>query len=735
MIKINENIISIETRNTTLVFGVYDYDDPRTIFNQNKKEICQIYYGLTNKKPDRINFEYKKGHGSNDEYDLNKLIFTTNGSGNNCETSLLLKNSDGTNINRFFFKDAKIIKGGVDVLGPKTRNVSETLDIVLEDEVLNLELHIYYSVCKDSDVISVKRKLINHGQTCYINRLTSLECPIPSNDLRVYTFDGKWLYERSRHFVDIESGMYYVDSKSGSSSHKHNPFIEIYDKKNDDYYGFNLIYSGNHKEIVDVNNLFYSAVLTGINDFGFEYRLNNEESFTTPEAIMVVSSSLDDITSEMHNFVNNHIINPKFANKERPVLFNNWEGTGMNIDEPSLYDMALVAKEVGVEQFVMDDGWFKGRVNDHSSLGDWIIDKNKFPNGLRPFVNRIKELNMLFGIWVEPEMICYVSDLYKEHPEYACIIPNRDPIERRYQLMIDMANDEVVDYLFDKLSIVFEEARADYVKWDYNRFFTDSYSHSNLNGQDYGYKFIQNVYRLIDKLQERFPNILFESCSSGGGRFDLGMIYYMPQTWGSDDTNTYCRSFIASGTLAAYPQSTYGAHVSVDGCPLPDRKYYAHIEDRFNLNVAGAFGYEFDFRKRTKSDLECIKNQIVFYKEHRKLLQFGHYYNCFNCFDDNRYYSYSLVNDDRSEAILYISELEVDVPSRTWTIKGLDPKSTYVVKARNQANSKKINDYQTIMSGEELMNKGVDVGSIYKDTLYTDEYNGPVSRLFYIRKK
>lgn len=732
MITIKNKFIIIETKNTSLVLEILKYDNNHVTFDRNREIVIQNYYGLTVdlRKINPTECIVNRG-GSSDEYNMHNLIFTANGSGNNSETSILLRNSDGTNVNRFFYKSHQIIKGGVLTSGPHSRDVDETLEIVEEDDVLGIEIHHYYSTFKDSDVIAIKNKIVNKGiGKLEINKLMSLECPIPSRNLKVYSFDGKWLYERTRHETVLTSGTYMVDSKVGSSSHKHNPFIEVYDETNKQYYGFNFIYSGSHKEVVEVNSIFHSSVFVGINDFGFYYPLDKGEEFITPEAIMCTAKDLDSITLNMHDFVLNHIADPNFKNKTRPIIFNNWEGTGMNINEENLTSMAEIASSVGIEQFVMDDGWFGVRNDGTSGLGDWFIDKHKFPRGLKDFANNIRSLGLKFGIWVEPEMININTELFKNHPEFACIIPNRDPIERRTQLMIDMANKDVQDYLFDCLSKVFDETKAEYVKWDFNRFLVDNYSHADIKG-DYAYNFMMGTYSLIERLKNRYPNILFESCSSGGGRYDLGMIFYMPQTWGSDDTNCYCRSFISCGTLTAYPQSTYGAHVSIDGCPLPDREIHSSIEDRFNLSATGAFGYEFDFRKRTAFELEVIKKQIVYYKKHKELFQFGKFYICNNCFDDDRYYSFTLVKDD--EAMMYISELLPNVAPITWKAKGLDESATYALEVREQYNALD-SPLPKEMSGKDLMEIGINIGSIYASNTDKDEFNGIYSRLIYLKK-
>ena len=735
MIKITFPFIVLETKNTQLVFEIKPFVDIRSNFHKGKSYIIQRYYG---KKINLDNLEASVPQinigGSNEDYIVDFRISSSVGDGNNSEPFTILDINEETYTCRFYYKSSKIINGGIDIEGPHSRNVKESLIITEEDEVNNVEIEHIYSLFDDSDVIAVKTKLTNYGKSLKINRLSSLELPINSKNLDVYSYDGRWLYERNRHITNIQSGTYVVDSKIGSSSHKHNPFIEIFDRENKNYYGINLIYSGNHKEIVEIDPSYHSHVLVGINDFCFSYEVKPNESFVTPEATMVVADNLDEITLQMHEFALNHIVNPNFNNVTRPIIFNNWEGTGMNIDEKSLLDMAEIASKVGVELFVMDDGWFKNRKNDTQGLGDWSIDPNKFPSGLDVFSEKIKSFGLKFGLWVEPEMISINSDLYSSHPEFASIIPNREPIERRHQLMLDMTNKNVVDYLHKSISSIINIAKPDYIKWDYNRFMSDNFSNFGTKKGEFMHRFIMGSYSLMEKLTKEFPHILFESCSSGGGRFDLGMLYYMPQTWGSDDTNTYWRSFITSGTLSCYPQSSYGAHVSRDGNPHKNIGGTSSLEDRFNLNSIGAFGYEFDFRKYNSHELTIISRQIEFYKKHRKLLQYGDYFVIDNCFDDDRYFSYIVVSKDKSEAMMMISELGTNIPSKKWKTKGLDGSFNYHLKMRKQYNLNESNDLDIVVKGKELLEKGINIGSLYSTT-DKELFNGVFSRLIYLKKE
>ena len=389
MIKILGNFILLETKTNHLVFEIKKYFYENEEFNKTDKFfITQRYYG---KKKE---FAYSPSDpliwpwGSCQDYNNDFLISSSFGNGNNCEPSLMMINSDASFSNRFFFKKANIKKEPKWPFGPHPRDVSETLEIIEVDESAKMELHTYYSLFKDSDVIAVHRELINVGnESSQIKRLFSLECPIDSRDLSINTYDGKWTRERDRHCLRLNSGVFINQSLLGTSSHKHNPYFEIKDNNANEYYAFNIIYSSNYKEIVEINPTEHASIMVGINDFAFDYLLKPNESFITPVAVMVKENNEDDVIVQMHQFVNKHIINPHFAYKDRPIVFNSWEGSGFKINEESLYEMAKVAKDVGIELFVIDDGWFKNRNDDHRALGDWVVDKNKFPNGLSSFVN------------------------------------------------------------------------------------------------------------------------------------------------------------------------------------------------------------------------------------------------------------------------------------------------------------------------------------------------------------
>ena len=743
MITIKENIIKLDTLNTSLIFKIERCSSSSNGYNIVPFNfVATLYYGekianfdnfdLFSRRPmliDRVG-------GAVDDYIKARMPYSTQGMGDSREKSLIVSNVDGTSVNRFEFYSANVIDGGVEFSDmPFARNGKETLELVLKDNHAKLTLYQYYTIFDDCDVIAVCQKLINENkESVFINKLASLQCDLPDNKWLISTFDGTWGAERHRHQNEISSGTFTIDSKICSSSPMHNPFFIVEGQGvNNLKYAFNLIYSGNHKEQVEISPYGSTRVITGINDYLLNYEVKGGESFITPQAVMVTSEKLDCLTSEMHKFTVNHIINPTFKNADRPVLYNHWEGTGIDFNEELLLELADIAKSVGTELFVMDDGWFGNRIDDKRALGDWFINKNKFPNGLKGLSDGVKNRGMKFGIWIEPEMISIDSDIYRAHPEFAVEIPGRQPVERRNQLMMDMTNPAVIEYLYNSLTKVFDECEPDYVKWDYNRPVIDIYSHANFNQGEWYHKQVLGSYKLFKLLTERYPNTLFEGCSSGGCRFDLGILFYTPQIWGSDDTATIMRLNIQCGTYTAYPQSTFGAHVTMDHCGMSTS--ITSLEDRFNLNMSGAFGYEFDFRRFNEEELEIIRNQIEFYKKHRKLMQYGNYYCIDNIFDDTVNYSYIVVNNDKSEAIFtaFQKEYEFGQNVKLYRLKGLDPNAVYEVVEREQYNVIKSNAINFKAKGDALMKYGVDFGYLHKTT-DIGKYSSVRSKVFYLKK-
>lgn len=506
------------------------------------------------------------------------------------------------------------------------------LELELYDKNYNITLIMTYSVFYESNVITRSTRVINNSdQPIRLERIMSSQLDLDTSDYVISTFHGAWAREMNRYDTPAQPGILINDTKAGISGNRSNPFFMVGRKDTvEDYgdcYGFNLIYSGNHYSACEVNSYGKLRIIHGIQPAGFEYLLLPEESFETPEAVLTYSDrGFTGMSHNMHHFVKNHIVRGEWKNKVRPILINSWEANYFKFTEGKLLKLAKAAKEAGIELFVLDDGWFGRRNDDTSSLGDWKDNKDKLPGGLKGLAEKVKALGMEFGIWVEPEMVNEDSDLYRSHPEYAVKIPETKNSLGRNQMILDLTREDVRSYLIDEMTRVFSGADITYVKWDMNRIFSDQYS-SQLRPEhqkEFNHRYIMGLYQILDTLTKRFPKILFESCASGGNRFDLGMLCYMPQTWASDNTDAICRTKIQTGYSYGYPMSVIGAHVS--NCPNHQTLRTTSLDTRFEVAAFGLLGYELNITELSSEDKKHLEDQVSFYKKYRETLQFGDFY-------------------------------------------------------------------------------------------------------------
>ncbi len=528
----------------------------------------------------------------------------------------------------------------------------QQLKVVLKDRWQALTLELYYWVYEDCNVITRSAVLINDGaqtiaandgeqaindgeqaanigeQAVIINRLLSMLVDLEGDDWRTHFFTGAWAREMKENCVPLVGGKLVLSSATGTSSNRANPFffLEKEDTSEDHgaCLGFNLIYSGNHYEALEVSPYGKTRVATGISPQGFSWLLAPGERFEAPETVMTYSAEgRNGMSRNMHAFVREHIVRGTWKKKERPILLNSWEAYYFDFNEAKLVRLAETAKSVGIELFVMDDGWFGKRDNDTCSLGDWTENKKKLPGGVKGLAKKVNALGLDFGIWVEPEMVNVDSDLYRAHPEWVLEIPGKPHSEGRNQRILDLSNPLVQQYVIEEMSRVFSSANIAYVKWDMNRIYSDAYSQA-LSPERQGevvHRCQLGLYHCMKELTEKFPEILFEGCASGGNRFDLGILCYFPQIWGSDNTDAMCRAEIQNGYSYGYPQSVIGAHVS--SCPNHQTLRVTPLETRFAVASFGVLGYECNLADMKKEDLDAIKTQIELYKKWRSVLQFG----------------------------------------------------------------------------------------------------------------
>lgn len=576
------------------------------------------------------------------------------------------------------------------------------LIVTLRDTFYRQKLELIYVTWDDCDVITRSARLTNESDDVErVDRLMSTQI-----DMRMYKeydmihFGGAWAREMHRSEHPVRQGKVAVSSSTGTSGSRANPFFMVAEhgcsEEHGECYGFNLIYSGDHMESCEQNSYGRMRIIGGINPEGFTFVLGPGMSFQSPEAVMTYSDTgFGGVSSRMHAFVRRHIVRGLWADRERPVLLNSWEAAYFDINEKKLLKLAKEAKKCVIELFVMDDGWFGHRDDDTSSLGDWQENLSKLPGGVKQLADKINALGLEFGIWVEPEMVNEDSDLYRAHPEWAVRVPGQSHAEGRHQMLLDLTNKEVRDHIVNSMTKVFSSANISYVKWDMNRIMSDRYSQtlpSDRQGE-FGHRYVLGLYDIMGRLTKRFPEILFEGCAAGGNRFDLGILCYMPQIWASDDTDARERLEIQTGYSYGYPMSVVSSHVS--GCPNHQTLRVTPLETRFGVAAFGVLGYECNLCDMKKKDLEAIKEQVEFYKKHRRTLQFGEYHRIENGTVSElkrNVYQFMTVAQDGSDAVACYYEGQV-IPNYTYKhlrTKGLDENAVYVLEGRNLQYSVKI---------------------------------------------
>ncbi len=674
----------LQSKHTTYIIGIAP-----------SKHLLHLYYGASlNDVPKQSAFlkHPAKPLGSNTQYEDNDnfnlnhvpLEAPTYGKGDYREPMLHIENHEGYRSMDFLYAHHEILKN-FKIEGLPQAPKEETLKITLKEKTYGIHLHLYYTVFDNEDVIIRSCEIENTtDERLTLDKALSANVDFLTANHDLLTLDGAWIKERHMHRHPLRYGIHKIDSKKGVSSSDHNPFFALLEKEAGQnfgaVYGFNLIYSGNYEANIEVNPHDLLRVNLGINGFDFKWQLTPGERFVTPEVVLTFSTQgLNGMRQNMHHFINTHIVGDT---QQRPIKINNWEATYFDFNEKKLLAIAKKAKKVGIECFCLDDGWFGERHDDTSSLGDWHENKQKLPGGLERLSKKIKKLGLAFGLWVEPEMISPQSTLYKTHQDWVIKHPHIKPSLGRHQLVLDLSNPEVVEYLHETLSKLFKRAAVDYVKWDMNRNLSDLFSQHTAKQHQGGlaHRYVLGLYQLLTRLKDSCPNILFESCSSGGNRFDLGMLYYMPQTWTSDNTDAYERLKIQQGTSLAYPLSSVSNHVSDDVSHQVLR--HTPLETRFNVACFGVLGYELDLRKRSRFDIKVIKDQIAFYKTHRNLLQNGKLYEL----DTHDGYQFMVVSKDQSEAILGVFQglAPANPGHQTIKLKGLNHNKTYHITNRKQ---------------------------------------------------
>jgi alpha-galactosidase len=632
MIQIFDSIFKLNTRDTSYVLAITD-----------KGHVEHIYYGK--RLPDE-NFEALRlkntimlgttvdYEGQDVGYSMDTMLleYSGIGKGDFRHSPIELIMPDGSFVCDFVYDSYSVSEGEFkcdDSSLPYAIGNAETLHLTLKDKKYSdISLTLHYTIFEECNVIARCVTLKNgSNENIYIRKLMSFMFDMPTSDYKMLTLDGGWAKEAHIHEREVSYGILVNDSTTGGSSNRHNPAFLLKSKGADEergeVYGFNLIYSGNHYSAVEKGNHDTLRVMSGINPHCFLWKLGSSESFHTPQAVMSYSDGgINAFSANMHDFVNSHIITPEFQYSNRPIVVNNWEATFFNFNRRKLLALARRAKRLGVEMFVLDDGWFGKRNHDKAGLGDWIVNQKKLPGGLKSLSSAIHRMGMKFGLWFEPECVNPDSDLYRAHPDWAISVPEREASLSRNQLVLDLTRADVRDYIVESVSSILASTKIEYVKWDYNRHISDMYSASLKNQGEFYHRYILGLYEILRRIfKERHPDVLLESCSSGGNRFDLGMLCFSPQIWTSDDTDALERLDIQRGIYTFYPQSTVSAHVSMT--PNQQTLRSAPLSTRFNVATFGILGYELDFGELTRDERRQIKEQIAFYKAHRELMQYG----------------------------------------------------------------------------------------------------------------
>ncbi|KAF9404575.1 hypothetical protein HW555_014270 [Spodoptera exigua] len=482
----------------------------------------------------------------------------------------------------------------------------------------------------------------------------------PRCDFDLLTLNGAHTNEATIHRQPLHSGVQKIASTRGTSSPQHHPFLGLADRyTNEDQgnvYGFHFIYSGNFVAQAEVEQYGSTRVQIGINPETFEWKLSPKSNFETPEVVLNFSSKgFNQLSQTFHKLYQTYLIPEQWQQAERPILLNSWEGNYFDFTEDALIEQARLAKELGIELFVLDDGWFSQREDDTTSLGDWTVNQVKLPHGIEHFADRIHQEKMTFGLWFEPEMVSVKSHLFERYPEWSLQVPNYPQTQGRQQLVLNLSLPQVQDYLIQVLTNYLSTNKIDYIKWDMNRHLTEvgSFLLPNDQQKEVSHRYVLGLYRILAEVTEQFPHVLFENCSSGGGRFDPGMVAYMPQTWASDNTDALCRSKIQYGYSYLYPPVMMGAHVS--DSPNHQVGRNTPLASRFLIAMSGNFGYELAIKNQSPQELEEIKEQIVFYKKHRTLIQFGQFYRLKEL--DKAYSSAWLFKNEKEALLVYSNGL------------------------------------------------------------------------------
>ena len=632
-----DRTFTLQTKNTTYQMQVDRYGFLLHLYYGKKTDGCMDYL-LTYYDRGFSGNPYDAGENRTYSMDALPQEFPCYGNGDFRSTAFAVENADGSMSCDLRYKSHTIFDGKYNLQGLPavyaSEEESQTLEILMEDPVTGVKVVLLYGVLPAQDIItrSVCVKNESSGKI-YLNKIESASLDFLYGDYELLTFYGRHAMERNVQRVPVVHGTQKIGSVRGTSSHQYNPMMILAEKETTEdkgnCYAMSFVYSGCFQGEVLKDQLNQTRMMLGLQEEAFRYPLETGEMFQAPEVILSYSSEgMNRLSQNLHHCIRQHICRGKYKEEIRPILINSWEAAYFDFTGDTIYELAKAAKEVNIDMLVMDDGWFGKRDDDNSGLGDWFVNEKKLGGTLGNLIKRINDLGVKFGIWIEPEMVSEDSDLYRKHPDWALTVPGRNPVRSRNQLVLDFSRKEVVDEIYDQICKVLDQGNIEYVKWDMNRSLMDVYSSVTRDQGRVLHDYVLGLYDFLERLVQRYPNLLIEGCSGGGGRFDAGMMYYTPQIWCSDNTDAIDRLRIQYGTSFGYPVSVVGSHVSAVPNHQTGRKTPLHT--RGVVAMSGTFGYELNLMKLSEEEKQEIREQIAEYKSYAPIIQNGLYYRLSN---------------------------------------------------------------------------------------------------------
>ena len=632
-----DRIFTLQTKNTTYQMQVDRYGFLLHLYYGKKTDTCMDYL-LTYYDRGFSGNPYDAGEDRTYSMDTLPQEFPCYGNGDFRSTAFAVENTDGSMSCDLRYKSHKIFDGKYNLEGLPAVYASEeeaqTLEILMEDPVTGVKVVLLYGVLPAQDIITISVSVKNESSgKIYLNKIESASLDFLYGDYELLTFYGRHAMERNVQRVPVVHGTQKIGSVRGTSSHQYNPMMILAEKETTEdkgnCYAMSFVYSGCFQGEVLKDQLNQTRMMLGLQEEAFRYPLETGEMFQAPEVILSYSSEgMNRLSQNLHHCIRQHICRGKYKEEIRPILINSWEAAYFDFTGDTIYELAKAAKEVNIDMLVMDDGWFGKRDDDNSGLGDWFVNEKKLGGTLGNLIKRINDLGVKFGIWIEPEMVSEDSDLYRKHPDWALTVPGRNPVRSRNQLVLDFSRKEVVDEIYDQICKVLDQGNIEYVKWDMNRSLMDVYSATTKDQGRVLHDYVLGLYDFLERLVQRYPNLLIEGCSGGGGRFDAGMMYYTPQIWCSDNTDAIDRLRIQYGTSFGYPVSVVGSHVSAVPNHQTGRKTPLHT--RGVVAMSGTFGYELNLMKLSEEEKQEIREQIEEYKRYAPIIQNGLYYRLSN---------------------------------------------------------------------------------------------------------